>query len=83
MHAIVLCDTCALMSSGICLCNTLHWPMRHDRGMSTLPFSLISVVYSETSGGQAATSLKKTSTAVTVRLCVSPLPTAQGKEGIV
>lgn len=35
--------------------------MRHDDGMSKLPFSLVSIVCSETSGGQAAASLKETS----------------------
>lgn len=45
---------------------------------------LISIVYSETSGGQAEASLKKiqiTGEAVTVRLCVSPCPTAQRQRG--
>lgn len=82
MQAIVLWDTCAFMSFVIRLCNASHLPMRHESGMLKLPFSLISVIYIETSGGHAAASLKKTSNsraAVTVRLCVSPLPTARGK----
>lgn len=54
---------------------------------SQTAFSLTPIVRSETCGGQAATSLKMstgiTAAAVTVRLCVSPLPTTQGKEGTI
>lgn len=59
MYPIFLCTTHAIMYFV-----TLHLSIRYD-GMYTwnvkATFSLISVVYNETSGGQAYTSFKKTS----------------------
>ena len=73
IHAVVLCNTCAVIYFV-----TLHFDHQRMSKLSFLSYQLSVVKIQE--DRQSFKKKKKQGGAGTVQFCVSPLPTAQGKD---